>query len=226
MDIKICISTTKTHSQKTLPIVIESLISSGINKNDIYIFEGGHLERTEGLYEDIRYIKTNHNSFDYTSLIDIVEYEIEADYWFLLHDTCRVGGLFKELLDKSVNQKLIPRNANKMSLKHGPSMNIGFYKYDYLMKHKNELLSFKGTDQSPEAISKLKEEHIAKEDYLFSLTDSDTYLVIDATNPIQSFGRSDVYGNGTIRRIEYYSQLDLYKFKANWGQSSVPTINL
>jgi hypothetical protein len=226
MDIKICISTTKTHSQKTLPVLIKSLLESGINKNDIYIFEGGNDRRTEGLYEDIKYIKTNHNSFDYTSLIEIVGHNIEADYWFLLHDTCRIGVLFKELLDKSVNQKLIPRNADKMSLKHGPSMNIGFYKYDYLMKHKDEIISFKGTGKSPQEIELTKKEHIAKEDYLFALTDSDTYLVIDATNPIQSFGRVDVYNSGTTRKVEYYSQLDLYKFKANWGQSSTPTINL
>ena len=226
VDIKICISTVKTHSEKTLPILIESLINAGINKNDIYIFEGGHLERNEELYQGIRYIKTNHNSFDYTSLIDIVEYEIKSDYWFLLHDTCKVGPLFKELFDNCVKNKLIPKNSDKMSLKYKPSMNIGFYKYSYLIKHKNLLLSFKGIDYSPNEILKLKQIHTAKEDYIFSLTDSPTDLFIGADNIIRGFGKSDVYNTGILRRIEYYSQLDLYKFKANWGQSSILKINL
>ena len=224
MDIKICVSTTKTHSEKTLPIIIESLINCGVDRGSIYIFEGGHLERTEGLYQGTNHIKTNHNSFDYTSLIDIVEHEIEADYWFLLHDTCKVGPLFKQLLDNSVEKMLAPTNADKMSLRHNPSMNIGFYKYNYLIKHKDEILLFKGTN--PETVNELKQEHIYKEDFLFFLKDSPTYLVIGGENPIKGLGRSDVYDTGTVRRTEYYSQLDLYKFKANWGQDSVPRINL
>jgi len=105
-------------------------------------------------------------------------------------------------------------------------MNIGFYKYDYLIKHKYELLQFKGIVQTPEAILKLKLYNIATEDFLFRLPDSTTLLVYDALTPITAHGRQDVYGNGTIRRVEYYGQLDLYKYKANWGQSSIPTINL
>jgi hypothetical protein len=224
VDIKICISTTKTHSEKTLPIIVQSLLNCAVDKDSIYIFEGGHLERTEEFYQGVRHIKTNHNSFDYTSLIDIVEHEIKADYWFLLHDTCKVGPLFKQLFDNAVVKMIIPTDADKIALKNNPSMNIGFYKYDYLMKHKEEILLFKGTN--PETIDQLKQEHINKEDFLFFLEDSLTHILIGAENPVRGLGKSDVYGTGTTRRTEYYVQLDLYKFKANWGQSTEVKINL
>lgn len=48
MKIKICVNSTKSYSEKTLPIIIPSLINSGIDPEDIFVFEGGHIIFKEG----------------------------------------------------------------------------------------------------------------------------------------------------------------------------------
>jgi hypothetical protein len=39
--ISICISTTKHYAAQTVPLLVESLVNSGIKEKDIYVFEGG-----------------------------------------------------------------------------------------------------------------------------------------------------------------------------------------
>ena len=78
--IKFCIPTCKTHSPGTIDVIVPSLISCGIIPTDIIVVEGGNelREYTKNKY-GIQYIKTNHNSFDYTAFIDIVENTIETE---------------------------------------------------------------------------------------------------------------------------------------------------
>ena len=151
MKIKICVNSVKSYSEKTLPIIIPSLINSGINREDIYVFEGGYHKRNIIQKNEYTLIQTDHNSLDYTGLIDIVEYEIESDYWFYIHDTCKVGLNFKKLLYN------IPKNfPDKISLTRKNSMNIGSYKHLYLMKHKNKLMELKNQDYSEKKNKKIK----------------------------------------------------------------------
>jgi hypothetical protein len=131
---KICISSCKQYSAKTIPIIVKSLLNSGITTRDMLIVEGGYDERIINICDNITHIKTNHNSFDFTALIDIVEYNIEANAWFSLHDTCRVGLSFKQCLYSA------DLNYNKIALKQFPSMSIGLFKYSYLQQHRDLIL--------------------------------------------------------------------------------------
>lgn len=47
--------------------------------------------------------------------------------------------------------------------------------------------------------------------------------VIEGNDSSVVQGPSDIYATGTSRRTEYYKKLDLYKFKANWGQLDFPS---
>ena len=96
--INICVNSTKTFSERTIPIIIESLLDCGIDSETIFVIEGGYDERLIYKKQNYTHIITNHNSLEYTGLIDIVEYELESDYWFNIHDTCKVGKDFKKLL--------------------------------------------------------------------------------------------------------------------------------
>ena len=56
------------------------------------------------------------------------------------------------------------------------------------------------------------------EDYIFNndtnnklLNNYDGWIYTDPT---------DYYNTGTMRIVEYYPNLDLYKIKANWGQGT------
>jgi hypothetical protein len=209
--IKICISSVKSYSEKTLPIIIPSLINSGIDSRDIFVFEGGHHKRNITQKDEYTLIQTDHDSFEFTGLIDIVEYEIESDYWFNIQDTCKVGLDFKKLLYN------IPKNfPDKIALHHINSMNIGSYKYSYLMKHKNKLMKIKNQDYSEKKLKKLKEWTIFFEDYiLYKLLDSETFKYNENISDYIIIDEPSWYGENK-RIIEFYPQLDLYKAKANY----------
>jgi len=212
-DIKICINSTKTFSQKTIPVLVPSLIESGVPSSKIYVFEGGNDKRETLEMDQYTLVKTNQNSMEYTGLIDIAEYEMESFYWFNIHDTCRVGKNFWKLLNN------IPKNEpDKIALWQHPSMSIASYKYSYLFKHRDRLLSIKNQDYSRDSLQKWKQWGIHAEDYmLYKLSDSPTVVY----NPDLNLKNYDIkkeeswYG-GVPRIIEYYPQLDLYKSKSNW----------
>lgn len=213
MKIKICVNSTKEYSEKTLPILIPSLINSGINSEDIFVFEGGHYKRTVTKTDAYNLIQTDNNTIDFTALIDIVENELESDYWFYIHDTCKVGSKFKELLYN------IPRiRPDKIALAYIYSMNIGSYKYEYLLKHRNRLLEIKNQDYSRDGIQRCKLWGVYAEDYmLHQLTDSRTYIYNPYLSKHSVLDNINWYDTNIKRRTEYHPKLDLYKSKSNFN---------
>jgi len=211
MKIKIAIATTKNFSNYTIPIVVKSLLDSGISKEDIFIFNSGFDFEKEETIDGIVNYYLNHNSYEYSPLIHICEKQLESDYWFLLHDTCKVGPKFKELL---YNFNGTP---DKLALKLKPAMSIGTYKYEYLLSVKEKLFGIKNTDYSNESMDRWKLWGVPNEDYILWMTPPDAILYNN--NDMQVIAYENWYGTGTTRRTEYFSSLDIYKNKSNWGQS-------
>lgn len=211
--IKIAIATNKNFYKQTLPIVIPSLLSAGIENKDIHVFNAGFDEYIMEIVDGITYHYLNHNSYEYSALIEISEKQIKSEYWFLIHDTCKVGSRFKELLYNIPNNNVV-----KIALKSKPSMSMGTYRYDYLLSIKDRLLSIKNTEYSHEKMMYWKRWGVPNEDFILWMTDPkpliynnvDSWMVIDNYN---------WYNTNTIRRTEYYPSLDLYKNKSNWGQT-------
>jgi hypothetical protein len=221
VDLKYCVSTNKHYSKKTLPIIVDSLLKSGISRNQIFIFEGGNQQSSQTKYNAITLIKSRYSSFELTALIEIVNKQITSDYWFLLQDTCKVGSNFKKLLENNINEIVTPNKAKKLSLKPTPSMNIGIYQYDYLIKHADKIMAFANTDNSKSALNELKYKIILEEDFLFDLDDEKNYVCIDSDQPAQILENEPNLIFKIPRITEYYAHLDLYKFKANHGQTNI-----
>jgi hypothetical protein len=208
---KIAISSVRKFSSYTLPVIIPSLLQS-VEAKDIFIFEGGYTERWWEIRKGITHTRVAHNSFDYTALIDIVENEIESDYWFLLHDTCKAGPNFGELVND------IPAGEPDVvcMLNSNPgTMNICAYKYDYLLSKKQELLALKNTDyedldsakrRATEAENSLQEGYVLYHPELFSEE-------LNAGTP--SIYKDD----GVSRNERYFRNLDITKYQANYGAS-------
>ena len=211
--IKIAIATNKNFFDKTLPIIIPSLLNVGIDKGDIHIFNAGYDEYKMEVVDGITYHYLNHNSYEYSGLIEISEREIESEYWFLIHDTCKVGPDFKGLLYNIPSDKPV-----KLALKGKPAMSMGLYRYDYLLSVKEKLVSIKNTNYSQDSMMNWKRWGVPNEDYILWMTeptpliynDNDSWTIVDYNN---------WYNTGTSRRTEYYPSLDLYKNKSNWGQT-------
>lgn len=217
--IKFCIPTCKTHSPGTIDVIVPSLISCGIIPTDIIVVEGGNelREYTKNKY-GIQYIKTNHNSFDYTAFIDIVENTIETDFIFNIHDTCKVGMQFLNLVNKA-NFSLL-KTALYHNTYNGASMAMGLINYQYLMLHKQLIQSFKNIDYSSQGLKQAKYKAVTIEDKLFwELKDVECGKFAQGLDR-KEIGTESPYQTGTPRLVEYYETLDLYKYKANWGQTS------
>jgi len=211
--IKIAISSVKKYSSYTLPVIIPSLLESGVPKENIYIFEGGYDERTVGEYEGVTHIKVANNSFDYTALIDIVENELESEYWFLIHDTCKVGPKFNELVSN------IPEGNPDVVCMLGSNpgtMNICSYKYTYLRDRYNQILALKNTNYTDEGLLVAKGVAAAAENSLqVGSVIYNPHLFSDILSEREP---SHYVSNGVNRNVRYFGNLDLYKYQANYGQ--------
>jgi hypothetical protein len=216
--IKIGINSHIDFYKKTVHIALKYYAKAGIENDLIYVFIGGC---TEELYENINgvhYYFVTHNSIDFTAMIEIVEKEIESEYWFLIHDTAIVGGRFKELLYN------FPSGAEKVALLPIPAMNIGLYSYKYLLSVKDIILIAKNTDYSNEAIQKFKKFGVDHEDYILFETPPEPATYGPKDWHVTSY--ENWYGGDSVRRIEYYPNLDIYKSKSNWSRADEYNIKL
>ena len=213
--IKIAVASNIKFYKLTLPVIIPSLIDAGINPLYIHVFIAGFPNYRYDIVDGVSYHYLEHNSYEYSPLIEICDKEIVSEYWFLIHDTCKVGPAFIDLLYN------IPNNRpEKLALKSRPCMSMGSYRYDFLMTHKEKILKIKNTDYSEESMNRWKEWGVPNEDFIMWLT-STLPIIYNDNNNWSIVDYDNWYGTDTIRRTEYYPSLDLYKNKSNWGQSSI-----
>ena len=193
-NLNIGISSHKTFFDQTFSVCVGSLIASGFNPNNIYIFIGGY----EGAYEKINVdygihaFRCPHNSFDFTSLVSIIELDMVKLNWFLIHDTTQFDGDFKKKLSRAIFFR-------KKKLHVWPSMSIGCYDDRAFVL----------------AISRLEEiKNLTKED---CVNREDIFIkhLPCICKTVENLGPSDVYGTGVMRHVEYYEAAGLKKNKAN-----------
>ena len=204
MKIKIAINSNKNFSETTYPIVVGSVIDSGVPKEDIYFFEGGYDEYSL-VNSDINRYQCNHNSIDFTALISILDLGLKSDFWFHLHDTTRVGvNFFDRIKDFNPSEK-----TKKVYI--GSSMNMGMYSHEVLVLNKERLGKLKNYSNSYESLQKFKALGVPEEDWLLNLYHPSFYC-----RDFKTTGPFDCYNNGVMRLIEEYSEVDIFKMKANW----------
>jgi hypothetical protein len=220
--IRICVSTTKSYASTTVPLLLESLLSSGVKAEDIYIYEGGHHKRTRGTLGPNHFL-VSHNSFDFTALIEVSEIESKNDYWFLIHDTCLVSKDFASLISNIPH--FLP---SVMPVKNYPAMNIGLYKHAFLRSMQETLAALRNKEDAAEAIQQAKERAVQSEDLVFKkckrpyvynpwlLRDDEDYKVGHVSIP-------PIYKN---RICEYFPQTGIFKFKANYSFRDSYQVNL
>jgi hypothetical protein len=212
--IKIAIATNINFYKSTLPIVISSLIDQGIERENIHVFNAGFNSYDYQVIDGIHHHRLDHNSYEYSPLIEIVDKQLESEYWFLVHDTCKFGPNFKQLLYN------IPEGAIKLSLNNKPAMTMGTYKYDYLLSVKEKIMSIRNTDYSEESMNHWKIWGVPNEDYIMWMTEPKP-LIYNNDARWSVADNDNWFGTNTQRRTEYYFSLDLYKNKSNWGQSPI-----
>jgi len=209
-------------SNVALQHLMESLKEIDNKEYEIIVVIGGYYDLIDyeiSKDENITYIRANHNSIDFTGLIALLELYSENvnEYYMYLHDTCKVGNNFYKLL-KSIDLT----NVSSMKINKKFSMNIGIYSQKIINHNKKFLLGKKNKDEN--RCMEFKSVNNG-EDHIFN-TDPNKKVLNDYDGWIKT-GPTDYYKTGTMRIVEYYPHLDLYKIKANWGQEKmVWTLNV
>jgi hypothetical protein len=205
-----------SHSKSNIALqhLLDSLKENDINYCPIIIVIGGYYNLINydiTVDENITYIRANHNSIDFTGLITLLElYYNSNDYYLYLHDTCKIGKNFYNKL------KLIDlTNVSSIKINKAFSMNIGIYSQAIINHFKDFLLTKKNTDENKCMLFKSINYN---EDFIFN-NDSNN-IILDNYDGWNYTGPTDYYNNGTLRIVEYYPNLDLFKIKANWGQGT------
>lgn len=146
-------------------------------------------------------VEVDHDSYDYTGVLAMQDYGIPtADHVFFLQDTMEFG----------MNTDYLVRSANadaEATAVYGGQCNLVLYRADYLMSQ--TMWQF---IQNQRNISKLAS--IQYEGWLFHLAERKGAYVGDL------FMRGIEYPYSDVPRMkEFYSGIDLVKWKANWGQN-------
>lgn len=232
---KILINTCKKYSPATLPPLIRSLNVNGFGPKDIIVVEGGHFWREVIAHPDYTYIKASGDSIDYNAMVDLVINKYITDKSFLyLHDTLVLGENFK------INLEVLFEGYDRTSIwdQMTENMNLGIYKTDLVYDHTAFILDqLQNHDTSEEGMNHHKCMCVFHEDFLFVddstptqhldaerilLTDEYAKQVTYLSNigmDIRYLGGFDwkIYGEDKEnRRIEYFPNIDFYKFKANF----------
>jgi hypothetical protein len=83
---KFCISSSEKYKEITLPVIIKSLLNSGVSPHDIIISINSNSFKFE-YKEKITYLYYDSNIFEYVSFKTALSLDEDI---FLLHDTCEV----------------------------------------------------------------------------------------------------------------------------------------
>lgn len=196
-DFKIVISSYKTSYETTAKLLIESLVNNNFPKSQILLVIGGYENKSEITYQDVRTIKVNHNSYDHTGLIEIIENKHESDYWFSTHDTCVAGSDFINFIIQFKHKK------DYTSITDMGWLNMGMFHKNYLKRNSDYILSMKNCSKIRAILS----------ERVFTRLENYDYYIPDY-ECIRSLEDQNIYKDNKKRNVLYFKNIDLYKYQS------------
>jgi hypothetical protein len=207
MRTKFTISSHIDFYQKTYSYVIGSMLEYGVPAEDIYFFIGGCDKYEPVLNSNVNVWKVDHNSVDFTGLISVLDLGLKADRWFLLHDTLYVGPNFYQCVNS------YPTSPDTIAMSKLWSKNMGSFSQAYLDSIASTLLrEYKNRNLSREAAHEFKTMNIRTENRF--LVSNDCYTT---KTPVLKEVAVDFYESGTLRDVQYYFDIDIYKVQSHTG---------
>lgn len=194
---KIVISSHIKSYTKSAPKLIDSLVRNNLDTRKILLVVGGNQERYESTFLDCQTIFVNHNSFDHTGLIEILEGVHASDYWFSSHDTCIAGPKFVDFL-----MNYNPRK-DYVSMTDMGWLNMGLFKNSYLERNKDYIYSLKNCSKIRAILSERVFTRL--EDYDYFIKDHDC---------LRSLENENIYNDDKKRNVLYFKGLDFYKYQS------------
>lgn len=194
---KIVISSHINSYQKIAPLFIESLLRVGLSPKKVLLVVGGNNSKSKSSFLNCEAVFVDHNSYDHTGLIEVIEGNHKSDYWFASHDTCIAGTDFINFLQKYKPKK------DYVSMTDMGWLNMGLFKNSYLDRNKDYILSLKNCSKIRAILS--ERVYTRLEEFDFFVPDS---------NCIRMLENENIYKDNKKRNVLYYKELDFYKYQS------------
>jgi hypothetical protein len=194
---KIVITSHIKSYQTTVPLLINSLTRNNFDSDKILLVIGGNEKKSESTYLNCQAVFVDHNSFDHTGLIEILEGKHKSDYWFSSHDTCIAGPNFIKFL-KNYKQK-----KDYVSMTEMGWLNMGLFKNSYLERNKEYIFSLKNCSKIRAILS----------ERVFTRLEDYDYFIKD-NNCIRSLENENIYNDDKKRNVLFFKGLDFYKYQS------------
>lgn len=197
-DLRIVISSYKTSYKNSGKKLIESLVcDNNFSSDQILLVIGGYDKREQFEYLNCKAVKVDHNSYDHTGLIEVIESEEQSKYWFSTHDTCIAGPNFiSSILKYKINKEFVAMTEMGW-------LNMGIFSQSFLQKNKSFILSLKNCSKIRAILSERTFTRLG--DYQFLTPNSKVHRSIENQN---------IYEDSKKRNVLYFEQLDFYKYQS------------
>ena len=162
-----------------------------------YLNIGGNESKSNSLFLDCETVFVEHNSYDHTGLIEILEGNHSSDYWFSSHDTCIAGNDFVSFLNNYKPKK------DYVSMTDMGWLNMGLFKNTYLERNRKYILSLKNCSKIRAILS----------ERVFTRLEDFDYFVPDY-NCIRTLENENIYKDNKKRNVLYFKGLDFYKYQS------------
>jgi len=204
----ILINSNSNYYQKTLLPLLNSLSSSGVPSNLITVVIGAVTGSIDTSSFDVNIETVPYNAIDFNTTIWQSQQDIIPDFIFYLQDTTTVGKNFWNIVKDTKEMKRIYPLSN-MNMGVYPANAFTFYDYVY---------SYYKIETN---IDKLKHRAINDEDFIFA--QHGCYKAFG--NRVEYLDNVDFYKTGQLRRVEYYTDTEITKYRANYvGQPIITRV--
>lgn len=196
-----------------VPRIIKNILDVNIPVNYVHIIVGGcPYEKTYNI-NGIEIVHITYRCFEFTPLIYIVNNpdKYNFNYAFFTHDTVLFGNNFYNIIKNDiVLLKGTSYNTQKID-NNLPSMNIGIYHKNIILKNKEKLLELSLNTNDNNELIKLKNLLVHCEDFI--LNQSNYNNRDTSVNIVNKFtGINGVVSNGLIRN---FNRIDFIKYQSN-----------
>ena len=193
------ITSTQSYYKITLPLLFSTIPQEQRGKFMVVVSNAPEdkIETSEGF--EFHFIKDWHLAW--SGVIELLKFPPKYKYYFGMPCTCKLGPDFFNSVEGFDDQDWdCIRASNGID-------SLGTYSFQYFLSQKDWI----------EAMGCSKTEEVKNETRL--MYNAKKYTCYSSTWNVEK-GYDDIYKTGTTRQIVHYPGVDLYKFKANWGQTS------
>jgi len=218
--IQFAVSTCREFMDITLPPLIKSFDDAGIIRDTIHVFvNNSNSEILDDVIDGIHYhYNAGLTYFEWVSIKLILERNIPGAWWFFIHDTCTLGnGCYNKIYAKVTQTEKLAIRLTGIGIYGACNNNMGAIHSTGLQEFKLPLQTYIGELSGIHDISERKTNTIRTENWHFGTIGHDIFQ-----DTAQETSVVTIYG-GT-RWCEYYSGVDIYKYKRNYmGPENVTT---